>query len=57
LSGDRNLFSGSIDQIEEDIKAVKGFEPDELILDVTFSPDSQNEEGFLGNVERLRVFI
>jgi hypothetical protein len=57
LSGDRNFFSGSIDQIEEDIKAVKGFEPDELILDVTFSPDSQNEEGFLGNVERLRVFI
>jgi hypothetical protein len=57
LSGDRNFFSGSIGQIEEDIKAVKMFEPDELILDVTFSPDSQNEEGFLRNLERLRSFI
>ena len=45
MSGDRNFFSGSIVQIEKDFKAMKGFEPDELILDVTFSPDSQKEEG------------
>jgi probable F420-dependent oxidoreductase len=57
LGSDRNFFSGSMDQISEDIKAIIGCEPDELILDVTFSPDSQNEEGFLRNLERLRMLI
>jgi len=57
LGSDRNFFSGSMDQIGEDIKAMIGCEPDELILDVTFSPDSQNEEGFLRNLERLRMLI
>jgi probable F420-dependent oxidoreductase len=55
LGSDRNFFSGSIDQIGEDIKAMRSAEPDELILDVTFSPDSQNEEGFLRNLERLHL--
>jgi hypothetical protein len=50
-------FSGSFDQISGDIKAVKAFGPDEMILDVTFSPDSQNEEGFTRNLERLRPLL
>ena len=57
LGSDRHVFSGSIDQIAEDVKALKGFGPDELILDVTFSADSQSEEGFMTNLERLRLMV
>ena len=57
LGSDRGFFYGSLKQIEDDIKAVKMFGPDELILDVTFSPDSQTERDFLNNLERIRKLI
>jgi len=57
LGSDRHIFSGSIDQIREDVEALKDFGPDELVFDVTFSADSQSEEGFLKNLERLHKFI
>ncbi len=57
LGSDRHFFSGSLDQIKDDIKAVNDFGPDEVILDVTFSPDSQTEEAFISNLERIRKLI
>jgi probable F420-dependent oxidoreductase len=47
----RNSFSGSLDQVRQDIQAVKDVKPDELIIDPTFSGDSQTDEGFLKNLE------
>jgi probable F420-dependent oxidoreductase len=57
LGSDRHIFSGSIDQIREDVEALKDFGPDELVFDVTFSADSQSEEGFLKNLERIHKLI
>jgi len=54
---DRPFFSGTLAQIKDDIASVKAFGPDELILDPTFSPDSQNEEGFLRNLEEIRKML
>jgi probable F420-dependent oxidoreductase len=57
LGTDRHIFSGSLDQIREDVEALKDFGPDELILDVTFSEDSKTEEGFMKNLERIHKLI
>lgn len=54
---DRPFFSGSLEQIKDDVLAVKAFGPDELILDPTFSPDSQTERGFLRNMEEISKMI
>ncbi|MGA2461654.1 MAG: LLM class F420-dependent oxidoreductase [Candidatus Bathyarchaeia archaeon] len=54
---DRAFFSGTLDQLKEDVDAVKKFAPDELILDPTFSPDSQTEEGFLNNLDQIRKLV
>lgn len=54
---DRGPFSGTLDQIGEDIAAHKKFGPDELILDPTFSADSQTEEGFTRNLEQIRKLV
>jgi len=57
LGKERNFCSGSLDQIKEDIQAVKDVKPDELIIDPTFSADSQTEEGFLRNLEQIRKIV
>lgn len=54
LGKDRAFFSGSLDQIQEDMRAVRDARPDELIIDPTFSNDSQTEEGFVRNLEEIR---
>lgn len=54
---DRRFASGSLDQIKQDIQAVSGTKPDELIIDPTFSADSQTEDGFLRNLEQFRKMI
>lgn len=54
---DRAFFSGTLTQIKDDIASVKAYGPDELILDPTFSPDSQNEQGFLRNMEEIRGLL
>jgi len=54
---ERAFFSGTLAQIKDDIASFKAFGPDELILDPTFSPDSQNEEGFLRNLEEIRKML
>ncbi|MGA8905339.1 MAG: LLM class F420-dependent oxidoreductase [Candidatus Bathyarchaeia archaeon] len=57
IGKERSFFSGSLDQLKEDIRAVKDAKPDELIIDPTFSADSQTEEGFLKNLEQIRKMI
>jgi alkanesulfonate monooxygenase SsuD/methylene tetrahydromethanopterin reductase-like flavin-dependent oxidoreductase (luciferase family) len=54
---DRALFSGTLTQIKDDIASVKAYGPDELILDPTFSPDIQNEQSFLRNMEEIRKLL
>ncbi|MGA3406464.1 MAG: LLM class F420-dependent oxidoreductase [Candidatus Bathyarchaeia archaeon] len=54
---DRAFFSGTLAQIKDDIASVKTYGPDELILDPTFSPDTQNEESFLRNMEEIRKIL
>lgn len=56
-SKDRAFFSGTLTQIKDDIASVKAYGPDELILDPTFSPDSQNEQSFLRNMEEIRGLL
>jgi len=50
---DGGFFSETLAQIKDDMVAVKDFEQDELILDPTFSSDSQTDEGFLRNMEEI----
>jgi probable F420-dependent oxidoreductase len=57
LGSDRHSFSGSLDQIKDDVQAMKDFGADELILDVSFSPDSQTEAAFLSHLERIRKLV
>ena len=54
---DRGFCSGTMAQIKEDIASVKSYGPDELILDPTFSPDTQNEQAFLRNMEEIRKLL
>ncbi len=54
---DRAFFSGTLTQIKDDITSVKAYGPDELILDPSFSPDIQNEQSFLRNMEEIRGLL
>jgi len=54
---DRAFCSGTLEQIKEDLESVKAYGPDELILDPTFSPDTQNEQAFLRNMEEIRKLL
>jgi probable F420-dependent oxidoreductase len=54
---DRPFFHGTFTQIKDDIASVKGYGPDELILDPTFSPDTQNEQSFIRNMEQIRKLL
>jgi probable F420-dependent oxidoreductase len=54
---DRPFFSGTLAQIKDDIASVKAYGPDELILDPTFSPDTQTEQSYLRNIEQIRKLL
>jgi probable F420-dependent oxidoreductase len=57
LGEGRPPFSGTFDQIKDDVAAIKAVGPDELILDPTFSPDTQSESDFIRHMEELRQII
>ena len=57
ISKDRSFCSGTLAQIKEDIASTKAYGPDELILDPTFSPDTQNEQAFLQKMEEIRNIL
>lgn len=48
------VFTGTLDQIKADAAAVKAVSPDELILDLTFSPDVKTEADFMRHLEEFR---
>lgn len=54
LGKDRSFASGSLEQIRQDLHAAIAAGPDELIIDPSFSGDSQNEEGFLRKLDQLK---
>jgi len=54
---DRAIFSGTLNQIKDDIASVRAYGPDELILDPTFSPEIQNEQSFLRIIEEIRKLV
>jgi probable F420-dependent oxidoreductase len=57
LGKDRPFCAGTLAQIKEDIASLKAYKPDELIFDPTFSPDTQNEQDFLRNMEEIRKLL
>ena len=57
LGKDRFPFSGSVDQIKDDIKACRDIGADELFFDPIFSPDAKSLEGFLNRMEQMRELV
>lgn len=54
LGKERFIFSGSLDQIKEDIQACRGIGADELFFDPTFMPGAQQLDGWLELMEQVR---
>lgn len=57
LGADRWIFSGTADQIKEDIQQVRALGVNELFFDPTFSPDGESAPAFLGSMERVRQLV
>ena len=57
LGKDRWTFTCTLGQIEEDVNAVLELGIDGLVFAPTFSSDSQSEEGFIRNLERIRQMV
>ena len=55
LGGDRQIFSGSVEQIEEDIHATRRLGAEEIIFNALFSPDVRSTEDLLLHMEQLRT--
>jgi hypothetical protein len=55
--GGRWPFSGSRDEIKQDIAAVKELGADELVLDVTFSPGVKTADDFMKANEQARELL
>jgi probable F420-dependent oxidoreductase len=53
LGDGRAIFTGSLDEIEQDIRAVRAIGATELVFDPIYSPDSLSAEGFFGHLERI----
>lgn len=55
---DRWMFSGTLEQIGEDIGAARSSGIiDELFFDPTFSPDTRNEQDFMRHMEQMRKLL
>ena len=54
LDAKRGIFSGSLEQIKEDVERVRALKADELFFDPTFSPDGESAESFMACMERIR---
>ena len=57
LGPDRAFFSGSIEQIKEDVAACRGIGAHELFFDPTFSPGAQALSTWLALMEQLRSLV
>jgi hypothetical protein len=57
LGTQRMIFSGSLDQIKEDVAACKRVGADELFFDSTFYESAQTLEGWLAVMEQVRKLV
>ena len=51
------IFSGTIEQIQEDIRATQRLDVQEIIFDPVFSADGQSFERYLQRMEQLRKMV
>jgi probable F420-dependent oxidoreductase len=54
LGKERMIFSGTLAQIEEDVKACRSIGATELFFDPTFTPGGQSVDHWLGLLEQLK---
>jgi probable F420-dependent oxidoreductase len=55
---DRWMFSGTLEQIGQDIGAVRDLGiVDDLFFDPTFSPDTRNDQDFIRHMEQVRKLL
>ena len=57
LGKDRGIFSGTLDQIKEDINGCRNLGMHEVFFDPSFSPDGQSLDRFLARMEQLRRLV
>lgn len=55
ISKDRGIFTGTWEQIAEDVQATKALGATELFFDVTFDPSGKTLEDYLALVEKCRT--
>jgi hypothetical protein len=51
------MFSGSRDEIKQDVAAVRELKADELVIDVTFSPGVKTADDFIKANEQARELL
>jgi probable F420-dependent oxidoreductase len=56
IATNRTAFSGTLEQIAEDIAATRNLGASELVLDVQFSPDTKTTEDVLARLDDLKKF-
>ena len=55
---DRQMFSGTLEQIGEDIGTARDLGIiDEIFFDPTFSPDTRSEQDFMRHMEQMRKLL
>jgi len=57
IGKDRGMFSGTLEQIKEDIGAVRAFGANELFFDPIFSPGVHTQDDFLRVMEQVRRLV
>jgi len=57
LGADRWIFTGSIEQIKEDIERVRSLGASDLFFDPCFSPDGATADAYLACMERMRKLV
>lgn len=57
LGDQRWIFSGSPEQVREDVAQVRALGAQELFFDPTFSPDGERTAAFLAAMERARALL
>jgi len=57
LGNDRPIFSGSLEQISEDVRACAKIGAEEIFFDPAFSPGGQSLDLWLSLLEQLRVMM
>ena len=57
LDKDRAIFSGSLEQIADDVRACAKIGASEIFFDPAFAPDGQSLDRWLALLEQLRGMV